>query len=164
MSSTIHNKKYLINNLDFAQSGQQLSGELYLSDCIRLSDSLANEGQGFKLNYTLLGQANLGLEPRLNLQIHALLPCVCQRCLESVNIALDLKFNYVVGAEVIDDEDAMDDLDWLEADIEMDLGALIEDEVLIAFPFAPMHEDCNAVTMVSGEKSNPFAALKALKK
>ena len=159
----MYNKKHLINNLDFAESGQIINSELKLSECDRLHNSLASEAQDFKLSFTLEGQANAGLEPRLNLQIHALLPCVCQRCLENVNIALDLNFNYGVSAELIDD-DASDDLDWLETDAEMDVGALVEDEVLIAFPFAPMHEDCTAATMVSGERPNPFAVLQALKR
>ena len=159
----MHNKKHLINNLDFAHSGQKINSQLKLSECDRLLDSLATENRDFQLNFTLQGQANSGLEPRLNLQIYALLPCVCQRCLENVNIVLDLKFNYVVSTELIENEEALDDLDLLEADAEMDLGALVEDEVLIAFPFAPMHEDCTAAKMVSGEKPNPFAVLQALK-
>ncbi len=159
----MHNKKQLINNLDFAQSGQVLRGELNLSDCVRLQDSLASQTQDFKLSFILVGLANAGMDARLNLQIQAVLPCDCQRCLENVNIKLSLDFNYIVSAESLDNEDVLDDVDWLEAETEMDLGALIEDEVLIAFPFAPMHEDCSAVTMVSGEKPNPFAVLKALK-
>ena len=160
----MHNKKHLIHNLEFAQSNQVMSDTLMLSDCSRLSDGLASENQDFALSYTLSGHAGSGFEPRLHLQINALLPCVCQRCLENVNVKLDLNFKYVVSAELIENEDAQDDVDWLEADVEMDLGALVEDEVLVAFPFAPMHADCSAITMVSGEKPNPFAVLKALKK
>jgi len=54
-----------------------------------------------------------------------------------------------------------DEIDWLEASQEMDLTALIEDELLIAMPIAPMHEtDCLKTSLQSGEKPNPFAVLK----
>jgi uncharacterized protein len=43
----------------------------------------------------------------------------------------------------------------------MNLTELIEDELLIAMPIAPLHEaDCIKATMQSGEKPNPFAILK----
>jgi uncharacterized protein len=49
----------------------------------------------------------------------------------------------------------------------MDLVALIEDEMLMALPIAPVHaEDCNDNlhngVAESGEKPNPFAVLKGL--
>lgn len=160
----MHNKKHLINNLEFAQSGQSAIGTLNLADCVRLRDSLDINSQDFKLNYTLVGQVNLGSEARLNLKINTLLPCVCQRCLETVNIVLDLNIHYLVSSKSSEELDSVDDVDWLETDMEMDLDTLIEDEVLVAFPFAPMHQSCLAMTMVSGEKPNPFAALKMLKK
>jgi len=45
----------------------------------------------------------------------------------------------------------------------MDLLTLIEDEIIIATPIAPLHEgNCAHGTMQSGEKPNPFAVLKGL--
>jgi uncharacterized protein len=45
----------------------------------------------------------------------------------------------------------------------MDVKLLVEDEVILALPIAPVHDnDCTPVTMQSGEKPNPFAALKGL--
>ena len=136
---------------------------MQLDDCDRLRDSLASNSQDFLLSYALQGQVNMASELRLNLQIDAILPCVCQRCLENVNITLGLNFHYVINSEAAEELDKLDDVDWLEADMEMDLTTLIEDEVLAAFPFAPMHLDCNAVTMQSGDNPNPFAVLQALK-
>ncbi len=53
--------------------------------------------------------------------------------------------------------------DLLQANANMDLAALIEDEVIMALPIAPTHENaCVELVTQSGEKPNPFAALKGL--
>ena len=45
----------------------------------------------------------------------------------------------------------------------MDIAALIEDEIIMALPIAPMHEViCGEVVTQSGEKPNPFAVLKGI--
>ena len=57
--------------------------------------------------------------------------------------------------------DENDEIDWLEPSQEMNLSELIEDELLIAIPIAPVHEaNCAKSNMQSGEKPNPFAVLK----
>ena len=61
------------------------------------------------------------------------------------------------------DVDNSDDYDLQQANKAMDLTALIEDEIIMAMPIAPMHEGaCSEATMQSGEKLNPFAVLKGL--
>jgi uncharacterized protein len=45
----------------------------------------------------------------------------------------------------------------------MDVVQLIEDEIIMALPIAPTHEqNCGPQVMQSGEKPNPFAVLKGL--
>jgi uncharacterized protein len=45
----------------------------------------------------------------------------------------------------------------------MALGGLIEDELILALPFAPRHEDCRpAGAGDSAESDSPFAALRGL--
>lgn len=54
---------------------------------------------------------------------------------------------------------------FVEASREMNVWELVEDELLIAFPIAPVHsaehqKECVAYIKQSGEKPNPFAVLK----
>ena len=60
------------------------------------------------------------------------------------------------------EEDAEnDEIDWIEEEKEMNLLELIEDELLLAMPIAPHHDNnCAKLSMQSGEKPNPFAILK----
>ena len=69
------------------------------------------------------------------------------------------------------DDDAEEDLLVLEP--QFDLLALLEDELLMAFPLVPMHEQCpSPPSFQAGEaelppedaKPHPFAALAQLKK
>ena len=48
---------------------------------------------------------------------------------------------------------------------EIDLRTLLEDQLLMAIPFAPRHEDCNNATLarVNQDQPNPFAKLAGLK-
>ncbi len=82
------------------------------------------------------------------------------------------EFNYLINDTPLSefefsDIEQNDDIDLVEPSPAMDLVSLIEDEMLMALPIAPAHEeDCSAsinkgVTQ-SGEKPNPFAVLKGL--
>ena len=100
---------------------------------------------------------------------------VCQRCLLPVDVPLlvERSFRFVADeatAEALDDE-VEEDLLALSRDF--DLHALIEDELLMALPVVPRHEECpTPVTLASSdedfaqasaEKPNPFAALASLR-
>ena len=99
----------------------------------------------------------------------------CQRCLAPVDVPLevDREFRFVADeatAEALDDES---EEDLLAMSREFDLRELIEDELLMALPLVPRHEECPAPVQMassdedfeeaSAEKPNPFAALAALK-
>ena len=48
---------------------------------------------------------------------------------------------------------------------ELDVYSLLEDQILMALPFSPKHENCGGgETAVQSDKPNPFAALAGLKK
>lgn len=101
--------------------------------------------------------------PSLHLTIEATVPVQCQRCLDVMTVNLSLAFDYVVSASIPEELEENDDIDWLEASQIMDLSALIEDELLLALPIAPTHEaNCSKMSNESGEKPNPFSALKDL--
>jgi uncharacterized protein len=77
-----------------------------------------------------------------------------------MKVDVSLIFDYLITN--IEPGDS-DEVDWLEPMPEMNVKDIIEDELLMAMPIAPTHEtQCAQVTLESGEKVHPFAALKDL--
>lgn len=159
-------KPILINNLEVAKSQERLTGEMTAQDSERLAEAVDPLHQGkLKVQYSLTGDDAKTHSPSMRLTIKALLPLVCQRCLEAMQFDVALTFDYVVSAVEPEEADGDDDVDWVEASGTMDLTELIEDELLIAIPLSPRHEiDCQPLKMESGDKPNPFAVLKGLVK
>lgn len=108
----------------------------------------------------------------LHLTAAAALPLVCQRCLMPVVEALDLDRRY----QFVADEDAAAVLDGeVEHEVlvisrELDLHALLEDELLLDLPLVPRHEVCPVPLDVAGDEEpapageHPFAALATLRR
>ena len=155
-------KPLLINNLEFAQKNLEITGDLIAADCARLAETLTLSDDNLaNIRYTLSGAAKKLHLPSLHLSIDATLPVLCQRCLEAMQIHLNLAFDYLICENAPNETDENDEMDWLEPTQHMNLGELIEDELLIAMPIAPVHAaDCAKASMQSGDKPNPFAVLK----
>lgn len=155
--------KYLINNLEFAESKRDLTGELALNNLPRLLElldaPLVNE-VGHVVKFELTGAHAYDM-PSLRLKVTALMPMQCQRCLDALDVPMSLQYDYVLSDAEPTELEERDDVDWLEISQAMDLNELIEDELLVALPIAPAHaQGCQAKKMESGEKPNPFAVLK----
>jgi len=159
-------KPVLINNLEMAKSQEALIGEMDAKTCERLLDVVDKQHQdALKIQYRLVGQGLINHLPSLQLTLDAQLPLVCQRCLEHLLCDISLTLDYVVSKEEPESIEEDDEVDWLELSRKMNLNELIEDELLIAMPFAPTHEEaCKSLKLESGEKHNPFAQLKGLVK
>ena len=163
-------KTLSINNLEFAQSEQSISGEVNLLEMDRLVDVLFMPQTPVSepsIQFTLTGHNKKYSSPSLHLNVDAHLPTTCQRCLNAMSVNLKLEFDYLITDNEPVGFDENDDLDWLEISAAMSVPALVEDELLIAFPIAPTHSseqqgECKQHSMQSGEKPNPFAGLKDL--
>ena len=163
----------------FAQAGGHLAGH----ETLLKYERLAQEAQGLHpdlrvdwyVDAELRPDGSDGAQHWLHLRAEATVPMVCQRCLLGVDVPLQVKqsFRFVADeatAEALDDE-VEEDLLALTRDF--DLHALIEDELLMAVPVVPRHDECpTPVTLESSdedfeeanaEKPNPFAALAGLR-
>lgn len=174
----MNNHSILIDNLVFSKNNEQLNGVLTLLDFPRLSELLQSEaslsedsnlrGVPSSISFTLQGKTDAAGLHYLHLKLNANLNTTCQRCMSEMPLKLALDFNYLIGDAVVNDIEASeiegsDDLDLQQASVAMDVKALIEDEIIMAMPIAPIHEkNCGAIITQSGEKANPFAALKGL--
>ena len=90
----------------------------------------------------------------------------CQRCLEPLPLEVDTDSLLVLAAsqaEIEADPETVDSPDRVVAGHEMPVADLVEDELILAVPYAPRHEDCKAAQTVRDEtKISPFAGLKGL--
>lgn len=158
-------QQIVIDSLSFAREGRSLKGELPVSGLERLHDQLA-EIAGVVV-YRLNGRTSRQGMPQLVLEVVGEVPLICQRCLGR----LDTPLSIVSVLELIADEadltqDELEDdtRDFLVVQKELDVVALIEDEIILGLPTAPRHDDCALPDgSTRGTKASPFAALAALK-
>lgn len=154
----------IINNIEFAKNQLSLSGTTTVLALKRLFESLAIDEKSAKnalVYYELSGSSKQFRYPTLHLHIKTSLPAICQRCLSDMTVNLDLKYDYLITELSLEEDADSDEIDWLEEEKEMNLLELIEDELLLAMPIAPLHENyCTKANIQSGEKPNPFAILK----
>ena len=157
-------KTHHINNVEFAQKQEKLADNIALANLERLAETLVLTGENAKLAtiyFELIGDFKRFRQPSLHLRIETKLPVICQRCLNEMLLNLDLSFDYLISNKAVNEAEDNDEIDWLEANNEMDVQELIEDELLLAMPIAPTHaQNCSKQSMQSGEKPNPFAILK----
>lgn len=167
----------------FAQEAAQMQGDLSLSKCERLAQDLygAEADSALKiLHWQARGEsvpvAGGIAQSWLHLDLQASVPMQCQRCLQPMEAQLNVQrsFRFVRDeAEAnAQDDDAEEDL--LVAAKQFDLLDLMEDELIMALPFAPAHEVCPAPVKLessseefeSAQQAKPhaFAALGVLKK
>lgn len=181
------NKNLVINNLEFAKKRQSLSGALTLRQMPRLCDWLESLGalsqsqlqqlakgetvaEVSVVSYALAGNVDSAGQHFLNLQLDFASDLVCQRCFQPMQTSFELAYDYLVTAMSDEDllsaeEDMEEEFDVVSQDKAMNVQDMIVDELIAAVPYAPMHENlCKALKVEAGEKANPFAVLKGLKK
>ena len=174
-------KEFSPRHLDvkaFAQAGASLHGHESLLNYERL----AQEAQGLHPDLLVDWQAQGALRTAtgaqsqvwLQLQAQASFPMHCQRCMGPVDVPLQVErdFRFVADEATAEAQDDESEEDLLVLSRDFDLHALIEDELLMALPMVPMHDECPApVQLSAGEaefaqantaKINPFAALAQL--
>lgn len=160
--------RHFIDSLDFARNGMELHGEVAVAEMPRLQDVLASpEGQ---VSYVLRGLPSKNGSAMLELELKGSCQLRCQRCLQGLLYPISMVSHLVPMPEgelpegELEDED---EIDYVPADVRMDVLNLIEDEILLGLPLAPMHElgACKAaVESPYDNKENPFAILRGLKK
>ena len=164
----------------FVLAGVRLEGHESLLKYERLAQEAKGLHPDLRVDWVAVGEwrpevGNEAGQLWMHLQARADFPMVCQRCLGPVDVPLqvDQWFRFVADeatAEALDDES---EEDLLALSREFDLRELIEDELLMALPVVPRHDECPDAVQLSvqsadfdaaqEEKTNPFAALAALK-
>jgi uncharacterized protein len=157
----------LIDPLKHAREGRQIAGKLPVSG---LDERVASElvDTAGEVSWTLSGFIDNLRRPSLRIELAASLSVPCGRCLQP--LAVDLKADTVITLFSSEDKleeavEADESLDAIIAEPELDVLALIEDEIIMGLPLSPLHDDCGTehLARAKADKPNPFAVLAALK-
>ena len=153
-----------IDGFEFATAGAMQEGTLPLSSFPRLQDVLVSD-KG-EAAYTLQGVRDERGRPSLRLRVRATLQLRCQRCLGPLEHRVDTDEILVLAAsqaEIDADPLSVDMPSRVIAGKEMAVRGLVEDELILALPYAARHEDCEA-RREGHERaaSSPFAGLRGM--
>ncbi|MCX7241497.1 MAG: DUF177 domain-containing protein [Burkholderiales bacterium] len=159
-------------------------GELALAEHLGDFERLLQESGGLGTERPVRFSAHAEMRPDasgaeqvwLRLRADAVLPLVCQRCLGPADIAVEVDrwLRFVATEEQAAAEDDASEEDVLVLSRAFDLLQLVEDEILMALPVAPMHGVCPQPVKLQAvdpdfvdapePKAHPFAVLEQFKK
>ncbi len=128
-----------------AADALRLEGQWPLAGFGRLHDGAAQDGD---VHWSVRGEQRAvpgaQAEIWLHLTVRAHVWRDCQRCLQPVALALDLAraLRFVGDEATAEALDAECEDDVLALPRYLDLHGLVEDELLLALPLVPMHEQC----------------------
>ena len=173
-----------MNMQAFAEAGVPLVE----STPLQILERLAYESIGLQpdslVSWQAVAELRTGSRPDMDIWLHLTadtsLPLTCQRCMAAVQTPLQVNrwYRFVATEDIAMAEDDASEEDLLVLTPQFDLLAVLEDELLMALPLVPMHDECpvlpifsaggldapeNALENASG-RPNPFAALAQLKK
>lgn len=165
----------------FCRSGEPLSGDWPAAALERLAEVAVPEAPAADwppVRWRLQGETRpvAGGEPEIwmKLQVQAEARPSCQRCLKpsAQQLLVDRWFRFVRNEAEAAELDADSEDDVLVLSRGLDTREWIEDELLLALPIVPMHEQCPEPLPLAAdaaldpdleERPHPFAALAALR-
>ena len=154
----------LIDGFEFAAAGAKQQGTWAVGDFPRLRDMLASDAG--EIRYEIEGVSDSRGRPALRVRLNGALQLRCQRCLEPMRFDVDSDETLVLAAtqaEIDAEPVDPDSPDRLLAAEEVRVRDLLEDELILALPYAPRHEGCEVGAEAGdGEKISPFAGLRGM--
>lgn len=129
----------VIDGLQFARGALERRGVVGMERLPRLAQLQCSTAG---LEYHLRGGRAGNGKPCLRLSVRGSVEVICQRCLDPVQvpIAIDAELQLAESPREISEAD--DEIDRVLASRNMSVGWLVEDEVILALPMVPRHEDC----------------------
>ncbi len=151
-----------IDGLAFARGAGVIEGRLGVESLPRLAQSGC---LGSFLDFVLSGEINGRGKPALRLAVNGSVRFECQRCLSTLDLPVQIDEQLELALSEAEVTAADDDSERVVAGHEMNVAALVEEEILLALPMAPKHEQCSAAEGMGGSaKASSFQALSALGK
>ncbi|WP_040576993.1 YceD family protein [Methylophaga lonarensis] len=161
-----------IDPFRFAHNGVQISGTLPVASLTRLADKLANQ-QG-EIQVTLQFDVDQTGTPYVEGHFSGELALICERCMQAMPYKFDIKSLLALVRHERKIEGLAEQYEpWLlENSDAVNPADLVEDEIILALPLVPRHEQACLPDELwsSGEQEietekpvSPFAVLSALK-
>lgn len=163
----------LIDPIDFARQQREVFGQLPVTRLARVSTAVVNDDA--VVTYHVAGAVDTLRRAVLSVRIGGEVRMECQRCLQPMSVPLAIATDITLfnTEERMAEAEADDpELECLLLEEAADLMVVIEDEILLALPYSPLHDEC--VDDLPGLEqpeddeelpaASPFAALAALKK
>ena len=154
----------VIDGFEFASAGATQQGKMAIAEFPRLRDQLASDAG--EVAYEVRGLRDERGRPSLLVSVRGTLQLRCQRCLEAMPLEVDEQDLLVLAAtqaEIDADPADVQAPDRVLAGKKMALRDLVEDELILALPYAARHEGCSPGAALEGQEENsPFAGLRGL--
>lgn len=169
-----------LNMQAFTEANVPWVESLPLLNLERLAREIVGLQPDLMVNWRAQGEFRKGIADQMDMWLHLAadvsVPLTCQRCMGAVQTLLrvDQWYRFVATEDIAMAEDDASEEDLLVLTPQFDLLAVLEDELLMALPLVPMHNECPDLPAFSAGvlelpddadgKPNPFAALAHLKK
>lgn len=161
--------RFVINALDFVRNAEVHRGKIACAELERLQDYLSdNRGE---LEYTVNGVLGSNGRPILRITVKGIINLQCQRCLAGLAHVLDVRADLLLAENEsefsrLDEEESVD---VVLAAPDLDVLALIEDEIILNLPISPRHPEgeCSLGELTGDDttgRKHLFSALATLKK
>jgi len=162
-------EQVVIDSLEFARNKQVLHGKIAVASLPRLQDVVFSSDE--MLEYELSGRMDQHGTLSLHCEVKGALQLSCQRCLGAFAYQVGVKSDLILVKDEVAlaeiDEDEREDVDVILADPHLDVLSLIEEEILLDLPMAPVHPiaECNVkdAGQESSRQGKAFEALAVLK-
>jgi uncharacterized protein len=129
----------VIDGLQFARAAMERRGRVGIEQMPRLARmQCSTEGLDYRLSG---GRASNG-KPCLRISVRGELRLPCQRCLSPLPLAIEVDAELQLAESEREIVGAEDNIDRVLVSRRMDVGQLVEDEVILGLPMVPRHEVC----------------------
>jgi len=161
-------ESYTIDSMAFAREGREIFGERPVALFERLAKVVVADSGDLQFRVTGFHDQDRDQgEFFIDIVASGTLMLRCERCLEAMAWPVEVEGRLLLvppGQPLPDEALDEEDFDPIHASRALEVLPLVEDEVLLALPFAPRHEQCEPPRpLVGSEKESPFAVLKQLK-
>ncbi len=136
----------VVDSVQFARQHGDVHRSVAIAELERLASMVSAAEADFDVR--LEGFEDTERRPCLRLQISGRVPLVCQRCLEPLTLEIAANRSFVLAhreQDLPDLSEEDDEIESLLADGKLNALALVEDEILLQIPMAPMHEEGSCV-------------------
>ena len=140
-----------------ASRDERIAGNLPIQSFTRLSNLLQTSDGIVQVRIAF--DAGQNDHPLISGDVQAKVTVSCQRCLQSMPLDLESEFQVIALAPDTEDDEGHGLFDAVATeDGEIDLYKLIEDELLMAMPMAPMHASGESCAATGTQSAQPDAA------